>query len=259
MSADPLRFFVGLHQPHDARHFSRAYISINRLRSRRSAVPVPSGAEVLIDSGAFTEISTHGAYRHTVAEYAADLRRIRDLVPIVAVVAQDWMCEPFIVAKTGLSVAEHQRLTIERYDELLEHDLPAPAMPVLQGFDPADYRRHIDAYGDRLVPGMWVGVGSVCKRNASPVDVLNVLATIAGPRPDLRLHGFGLKRTALMHGGIRALLHSADSMAWSYAARRERRNPNDWREAAAFEAAVLASVALGAEPWQASFDWGAAA
>jgi hypothetical protein len=33
---------------------------------------------------------------------------------------------------------------------------------------------------------------------------------------------------------VRACLHSADSMAWSYAARREKRDANSWREAESF-------------------------
>ena len=35
-------------------------------------------------------------------------------------------------------------------------------------------------------------------------------------------------------GYIRDALHTADSMAWSFAARKEGRNANDWREANAY-------------------------
>jgi hypothetical protein len=229
-------FFVGLHQPADARWFPRACVSINRLRGRRRR---PVGCpEVLLDSGAFTELATYGRYRHSVAEYAAEIRRLHDegLAEIVAAVAQDYMCEPFILSKTGLTVAEHQRLTIERYDALLVEAPPVPVMPVLQGYDPRDYARHVAAYGDRLAPGMWTGVGSVCKRNGQPGRIVEVLAAIAALRPDLRLHGFGVKSTSLGHPGVRARLHSADSMAWSFAARREGRDANSWLEAAVFVA-----------------------
>src|SRR5690606_34495854 len=47
---------------------------------------------------------------------------------------------------------------------------------------------------------------------------------------------FGVKLTALQSPLVRRLLYSADSMAWSYAARREGRNGNDWREAVVFAA-----------------------
>jgi hypothetical protein len=85
-----------------------------------------------------------------------------------------------------------------------------------------------------LRPGAWVGVGSVCKRNRKPAEVEAVLRTIKLARPDLQLHGFGVKLTALRSPAVRALLHSADSMAWSFAARARGGDPNDWREAQAW-------------------------
>jgi hypothetical protein len=234
-----MRFFTGLHQPSDARHFDAAFISVNRLRGRKSALNV---GDWIMDSGAFTEISTHGHYRHSVSEYAAEIRRwaTNGSGRLLAAVAQDWMCEPFIVAKTGLSVAEHQRLTVERYDALLREDTAgAYVLPVLQGFAPDDYVRHLAMYGDRLLPGAWVGVGSICKRNGTPGAVAAVLLAIKAVRPDLRLHGFGLKTTALADPLVRAQLYTADSMAWSFSARRNGRNPNDWREAQRWTAAIV--------------------
>lgn len=233
-----MRFFTGLHQPSDARHFDAAFISVNRLRSRKSAVQV---GDWIMDSGAFTEISTYGHYRHGVAEYAAEIRRwaTNGSGRLLAAVAQDWMCEPWIVQKTGLSVAEHQRLTIERFDALASEDTAGVyILPVLQGFAPSDYVHHLRAYGDRLTPGMWVGVGSVCKRNGDPRAVAAVLHAIKAARPDLLLHGFGLKTTALGDPLVRSMLHTADSMAWSFHARKNGRNANDWREAVRWAAQI---------------------
>lgn len=84
---------------------------------------------------------------------------------------------------------------------------------------------------EELKPGMWVGVGSVCKRQGDPRAIMAVLQAIAAERPDLLLHGFGVKITSLVHPGVRALLATADSMAWSFAARKQGRDANDWREA----------------------------
>jgi len=244
-----LIFYVGLHKPWHAAVLPRAFMSVNVLRRRRKPVAC---RDVIVDSGAFTELAQYGRYRHSVAAYAADLRRLASVVTITAAVAQDYMCEPFMLAKTGLTLADHQRLTIERYDELLAEGLPFPILPVLQGYEPADYVRHVDAYGDRLGPGQWVGVGSVCKRNGHPRQVLAVLEAIARRRPDLRLHGFGIKKTALEHEGVRALLFSADSLAWSYSARRQGRNQNAAAEAVAYGAAVDAILARASQPWQPS-------
>jgi hypothetical protein len=58
-----------------------------------------------------------------------------------------------------------------------------------------------------------------------------VLLAIHAKRPDLRLHGFGLKSTALSSWIVTELLHTADSMAWSFHARINGRNGNDWKEA----------------------------
>jgi hypothetical protein len=71
----------------------------------------------------------------------------------------------------------------------------------------------------------------VCKRNGDPRAIEAVLLAIKSARPDLRLHGFGIKGTALSSGLVRDLLYSADSMAWSYAARREGRNAHSVDEA----------------------------
>lgn len=254
-------FFIGLHQPSDGKHFETACISINRLRGKwgRKA-PLPAKLKrVLLDSGAFTELFSHGCYRHTVEEYAdaaapwcADGR-------VVAIVTQDYMCEPVMLAKTGLGVAEHQRRTIERYDDLFIYwhlglGQTTPIMPVLQGWTAEDYVAHLRAYGHRITPGMWLGVGSVCKRQGSPKVIVAILKAIraelrAMGLEGVRLHGFGVKKTALADPEVRALLDTADSNAWSYHARKQAaeerrkygftfRSANDWREAKAFDDAV---------------------
>jgi hypothetical protein len=128
------------------------------------------------------------------------------------------MCEPFIVAKTGLSVAEHQRRTVENFCWLREHAPGLPFVPVLQGWHLSDYWRCVDLYTDAgvdLAAEPLVGLGSVCRRQSThDITVLVAFLQATG----LRLHGFGVKT-----GGFERyapLLASADSMAWSYAARR---------------------------------------
>lgn len=223
-----MRFFTGLHQPSDAKHFDAAFISVNRLRTRKSHFVV---GDWIMDSGAFTEISTFGYYRDAVDVYAREIRRWASCGNLLAAVAQDWMCEPWIVEKTGLSVEIHQKHTVARYDALLAEEPGVYIMPVLQGYQPQEYVDHIRAYGDRLAHGQWVGVGSVCKRNGDPNQIAAVLLAIKHERPDLRLHGFGLKTTALGSPLVTSMLHTADSMAWSFHARINGRNANDWREA----------------------------
>lgn len=225
-------FYPGLHQPSDARHFERACIHWQRLAPWRKRLK--GECRLIVDSRAFMEVVTHGGYRHGPEQYARELDRLSQIADIEIAVAQDYMCEPFAIARTGLSVADHQRLTIERYDALLQLCSSVPIMPVLQGYEPHQYVEHIAAYGDRLRDGMHVGVGSVCKRNAAPSSILRVLQAVHKARPGLRLHGFGLKITSLSVPAIRAMVWSADSMAWCYNARMNGRDANDWREAARF-------------------------
>ncbi len=233
-----MRFFVGLHQPSDARHFAASMISVNRLRTRKGPFRI---RRWMMDSGAFSTIATHGGYPETVEVYAQQIRRWANCGTLLCAVAQDYMCEPVMLAKTGLTVEQHQVLTVLRYDALLACDVSGVyILPVLQGYTPADYVRHLEMYADRLKPRAWVGVGSVCKRNGDPRAIEAVLLAIKRVRPDLRLHGFGLKTTALASGLVRKLLWSADSMAWSFSARKQGRNGNDWREAQAFVRRIAA-------------------
>jgi len=227
-----LRFYVGLHIVSHAVHFGRCMISVNRLRKRKSEFSVK---EWILDSGAFSQIYRGGCHM-PAEEYAEQINRWRKCGNLVAAVTQDFMCEPFILARTGATVEQHQAWTVERYVNLL--DLVGSdvyIMPVLQGYKPEDYVRHIIAYGRLLRHGAWVGVGSVCKRNSSPAEVYEILRTIKETRPDLRLHGFGLKITVFKFPEITKMLYSADSMAWSYAGRRrDGKSANDWVKAKEF-------------------------
>ena len=233
---------MGLHHPSDAHAFDSAFISVRAIEKRKSCFRVN---DWVMDSGAFTTISQHGKYLTAPAEYAAQIKRWSTNGNLLAAVTQDYMCEPHIIKRTGLSVPEHQRMTVERYDALMACDLGGVyLMPVLQGWMPEDYLRHIEMYGDRLKPGAWVGVGSVCKRNR-PENIARVLLAIKGARPDLKLHGFGATLTALKSPLVSGLLHTADSMAWSFAARREGRDSNDPAEAHRF----VAQVNSYAEGW----------
>lgn len=241
-----MMFFTGIHQPSDAGQVPAAFISAHRIAKRKSGFPA---RRWVLESGAFRTIELHGGYPEPVESYAALIRRFAGNGRFLAAVSQDYMCEPFMLEKTGLTIADHQRLTIERYDALLACDTGGIyIMPVLQGYAPSDYVSHIRQYGDRLKPRMWVGVGSVCKRNANPASILMVLLAIKKERPDLRLHAFGIKTTALAWQIVRDLLFSCDSMSWSFAARFEGRNRNSATEAVRFArriARMPTQLALG--------------
>lgn len=138
--------------------------------------------------------------------------------------SQDWMCEPAMLAKTGLSVQSHQDLTIQNFLDLKSTAPDLPFVPVLQGWSVDDYRRHVDLYLDRgidLFSLPIVGIGSVCRR-AHLQEISTLVSEFHGI--GLRLHGFGVKI-----GGLRTMsetLVSSDSMAWSLAGRRNAPLPD---------------------------------
>ena len=237
------RFYVGVHHPRLAwpltlRGF-RVCVSANVLRERASDIPFLGCEEPwLLDSGAFTQVALQGGFSQSPRAYAALIRRFGG-TGLIAASTQDFMCEPVALRATGLSVARHQAMTIERIDAIREAGTGrVPLLPVLQGRTPEDYRRHLDAYGDRIGDGAWVGVGSLCKRQGRPDVIAAILDAILQDRPDLRLHGFGCKRTSLLDAAVRSRVATADSMAWSFAARFEGRDQNAWDEAGRFALGV---------------------
>ena len=108
-----MRFFTGIFNIADVHRFSTAFVSVHRLAARKGDF---AAGEWIMDSGAFSTILKHGGYPEPVSAYAVQIQRWKSCGKLLAAVAQDYMCEAPMLAKTGLSIADHQRLTIERYD-----------------------------------------------------------------------------------------------------------------------------------------------
>lgn len=223
-----LEFYLGTHIPSwltTARY--PLFVAWHRLAGRKT---MPRAAcPWALDSGGFSVLQHQGEWTVTPREYAAGVRRCRDETGMLAWAApQDWMCEPAIIdggwhngqyfAGTHLSVAEHQRRTVENFLELRMIAPDLPFIPVLQGYALDDYRRCADLYekaGVSLAREPRTGLGSVCRRQATAE-----IACVAGALADdgLRLHGFGVKTL-----GLAVYAHdlvSADSLAWSARGRR---------------------------------------
>jgi hypothetical protein len=160
---------------------------------------LPRAAEAWVyDSGAFSELGDHGGWTIGPHAYVRELRQFRDGIGhLVWAGPQDWMCEPDMIARTGLSVREHIDRTVGNFVNLMAEDPGVDIIPTIQGWRPAEYEACLDLYdkrGVRLADYPLVGVGSVCRRK-SVKDVQAVLATVAAA--GLRLHGFGQKTQAL--------------------------------------------------------------
>ena len=100
------------------------------------------------------------------------------------------MCEPAITARTGLPVAEHQQRTITSVLALRAADPGLPVILVLQGWAVSDYLRCADAYsraGIDLRAEPVVGLGSVCRRQATTAIEVIIRALRAGHHPAARV------------------------------------------------------------------------
>jgi hypothetical protein len=214
-----MRFLLGTHQPGWLADPQRPdlFVSDRRLRGYQR---LPRASRPwACDSGGFTELQKYGQWTVGPAEYVARLRRYRDEIGHLAWAApQDWMCEPFILARTGGDVGEHQRRTVTNFLTLRDIAPDLPIIPVLQGFQVRDYLHCVVLYtrhGVDLAAEPLVGLGSVCRRQAT-TDTEQIITALRETGVT-RLHGFGVKTLGLRRYGH--LLASADSMAWSYAAR----------------------------------------
>lgn len=230
MTVQPRRFdyYVGVPEPSWLNHSDEVpkFISaarLDRLVTREERWPVRSSPGWAIDSGAYIALSGTNrqspwwldaeTYASKILSFATDSGWPPDFVA-----PQDWPCEPSVRKVTGATVREHQQLTLENYLFLVDEWPWLPWIPVLQGWDADDYRVHERMYLDAgvdLAGAHRVGVGSICRRGHLP-EIVEVIGQFA--ESGYRLHGFGIKTTALPVIGH--LLRSADSMAWSYHARR---------------------------------------
>ncbi|MFJ8921011.1 hypothetical protein ACIREK_16245 [Streptomyces sp. NPDC102415] len=188
----------------------------------------PALGPYAVDSGGFSELQRKGCWTRTPRQYVQDLRRIWEHVgPYEWAAGQDWMCEDLIIhggqagplhfVGTHLSVAEHQRRTVENFLELRSLAPDLRIIPTLQGSTVPEYEQCRELYesaGVNLRAEPTVGLGSVCRLQSTNQGAAIVTAMAAH---GLRLHGFGFKTLGLAKVGH--LLASADSAAWSYHAR----------------------------------------
>ena len=215
-----MRFYIGTNK---ASWLSRTpeplFVSDRTLKTIKTHKP--SAGLWSLDSGGFTELSKYGAWTVGVKEYAERINRYTNEIGGLAWASpQDYMCEPWIIQKTGLSVEIHQTRTVQNFIELQEYGTKTPIIPVLQGWQIDDYKRHHEMYdkaGIDLKELPLVGLGSVCRRQSSN-DIYAIVEYFASL--GLKLHGYGVKTNGLKKYG--RLLTSADSMAWSYGARITR-------------------------------------
>lgn len=215
-----MRFYLGTHELSWLRRTDvPLFVSAVRLRRQRRR-PKARGP-VGFDSGGFSQLQAHGRWTGDDRTYAGEVVGWSEEVGMPDFAAiRDWMCEPPMLAKTGLAIADHQARTIESYANLTAIAPEIPWMPVVQGWRVDDYLSHVEQYaaaGFDLRACDRVGVGSICRRQGTTEAAAIVRAIAAA---GIRIHAFGVKVEGLAMFGHR--IASADSMAWSFVARRRK-------------------------------------
>lgn len=218
------RFYLGIHHGCWLRTVPvPVFVSaVTLARYKRRLPRRPDGWVWALDSGAFSQIGEYGRWNTTPAQYAeAASRYVSEVGGHCDFVApMDWMCEPGMLAKTGLTVAEHQRRTVSSVQDLRSLAPHVPFAPVLQGWDLRSYlacAALYDAEGFDLKAEPVVGLGSVCRRQAR--DEIGRIVTVLGDECGLEnLHGFGVKSQGVALYG--SALRSSDSLAWSAGGRK---------------------------------------
>lgn len=196
---------------------------------RRFALPragVLEGVDAALDSAGFVAAVRYGDYRWTVDDYL-DLVSVH---PWTWWASMDYCCEPELAADRPLRIlrmAATASLFWVCESAARERGLSSP-MPVLQGWYPSEYVECSRWMGMDKWPAL-VGVGSVCRRAVrGPAGVLAVVEALDEVLPPhVRLHLFGVKSDALAALASHPRIASCDSMAWDFAARRERRTGRD--------------------------------
>jgi hypothetical protein len=145
-SEEGVRFYLGTHLPNWLGKVTIPLFVSRRTLAPRRTLPRALGPWAL-DSGGFTELSMHGRWTVPATQYVAEVRRFRDEIGGMEWAApRDWMCEPAMLRRTGLSVIEHQRRTVSDLLELRALAPDLPFIPVLQGWHEWQYLEHLEAY-----------------------------------------------------------------------------------------------------------------
>ncbi|CAG9235817.1 conserved hypothetical protein [Paraburkholderia tropica] len=191
---------------------------------RQFSLPDPSqfdGLDAALDSAGFVAAARYGDYRWTVEDYY----ELVAAYPWTWHAAMDYCVEEEVARDRPmrlLRIAATAHMLGQCNTEARRRGLALP-MPVLQGWQPDEYRLCAEWLPVIEWPAL-VGLGSVCRRSVhGPDGILAILDAIDRILPaHVRLHLFGVKSEALAILKNHPRVHSVDSMAWDFAARRAR-------------------------------------
>jgi len=200
----------------------------------RDNTPFNTIKRLFTDSGGYSFMHKKGEYDTTDRHYLEYVERHDPHVWAL----RDYPCEAAVLDKHGRTVDDHQRMTLDRHRSLMDlkddYDITGTPMAVLQGWTGPEYVSHMDAMRDAGVLTDLVGVGSVCRRDATD-QILDVLHAVNDALPSgATIHAFGVK-TDVLRGDIPDKLRSVDTHSYDYRARYhcvEHFDSKGWRDVA---------------------------
>lgn len=205
--------------------FSANAFMVRGADGRISRVRKPSrsqffGFDAALDSAGFVAAAKYRGYPWSIDEYL----NLVESYEWAWYSTMDYCVEPELAGskmEVMFRIAETCRLYSEVRKVAADRGLPLP-MPVLQGWTPAQYLWCADHYPLWEWPEL-IGIGSMCRRNVrGEVGVLAVIDALDRIMPPhTKFHLFGVKGKALELIGNHPRIHSIDSMAWDFAARRD--------------------------------------
>lgn len=188
-------------------------------RVRTLATSEYGSLDAALDSAGFVAAARYRGYPWTIDQYL-DLAQ-----------AYDWsfyssmdLCVENEVAGSKIEVMFRVAETCRLYGEICRYagnrGMKMP-MPVLQGWTIEQYLWCVDNIGIVDWPNL-VGIGSMCRRDVGgDHGILAVVDALDHVLPkNVQFHLFGVKGKALESLGSHPRIHSVDSMAWDFAARR---------------------------------------
>jgi len=187
--------------------------------SRANSLPKYNYQFLFIDSGGFYSSMRSGKYTKPDREYLEFIEKVQPEFFAL----RDYPCEPQLLKKHDLTAKQNIQRTVDNHivlmDLLPEYQIISQPVPVIQGWQKEDYLDCIDAFNDAGLMSDYMAIGSVCRRTAVD-NIHKIIVAIRDAIPSwIKLHGFGVKLTALSDLAIWNALYSVDSGAWDYTAR----------------------------------------
>ena len=179
--------------------------------------PTANVALRFVDSGGYSFFHRDGVFDQRLDKYLKFVRRHN----ADYFANRDYPCEPELLKKRGSTTLQNQALTLHNQVELeifIEDEYPDlfnRFVAVLQGWTLDDYIFMADFLNDRGLLTDLVGIGSVCRRNATS-ELKSIILGLKEQFPVLNFHGFGIKFDVLKDAEVWDALYSADSMAYQF-------------------------------------------